>query len=123
MATILLVDDDELFRITVEQMLLKLGHGVVAASNGKEALRIYDCRTTQIVLTDLIMPDMEGLELIRELRQRDPYLKLIAMSGGGRNSADVYLPIAQTLGAVQTLVKPFSIEQLAASIQAILEPA
>jgi DNA-binding response OmpR family regulator len=117
---ILLVEDDEPFADMLQKTLIKAGYAVVSARNGQEALRLYDAQRPHLVLTDLIMAGMEGVELIIELRRRHPGVKIIAMSGGGRNSPDAYLPIAQLLGAARTLPKPFANPELLAAIQAVL---
>jgi DNA-binding NtrC family response regulator len=123
MARILIVDDDEIFGKVLEQTLRRQGYELVRAHNGKEALRHYNSRTIDLVITDLIMPDFEGIELIMELQRQDPGIKIIAMSGGGRSTLNDYLPIARRLGAIQTLAKPFSNEELMAAINATLGPA
>lgn len=110
--TIMVVDDDEHFARITERALTAFGYSVVPARNGVEALKLYHADTIQLVLTDLIMPDMEGVELIVTLRRLNPSVKVIAMSGGGRNNPAAYLPIAQRVGAMKTLAKPFSLEEL-----------
>ena len=117
---ILLVEDDEPFADMLQKTLIQAGYAIVRACDGKEALHLYDAQRPHLVLTDLIMPDMEGVELIIELRRRHPGVKIIAMSGGGRNSPGVYLSTAQLLGAARTLPKPFSNPELLAAIQAVL---
>jgi DNA-binding response OmpR family regulator len=119
---LLLVEDDEAFADMLQTALINAGYVVVLARNGKDALRLYDARPPTVVLTDLIMPGIEGIELITTLRRRYPGVKIIAMSGGGRNSPEAYLPIAQALGAAHTLPKPFSIPELIAAIEAIRAP-
>ena len=121
MKTILLVDDDELFGAMLEKTLIHFGYKVVRAHNGQEALDLYDARTVSLVLTDLIMPDKEGLELITELRRTNPAVKVIAMSGGGRNNPEVFLRAAQHLGALKILAKPFPQEALAKAVFECLE--
>ena len=120
MAKILLVDDNDTFRDMVDQMLRRAGYEVIGARDGKEALQLYDAQTVNLVVADLIMPDMEGIQLIMELRRRDAGVKIIAMSGGGRNSPEDYLPVARALGAVHTLAKPFSSDELSGAIQSII---
>jgi len=117
---ILLVEDDEPFADMLQKTLVQEGYAIVRACNGKEALRLYDAQCPHLVLTDLIMPDMEGVELIIELRRRHPSVKIIAISGGGRNPPGAYLPIAQRLGAARTLPKPFANPDLLAAIQVVL---
>ncbi len=123
MKTILLVDDDELFGDMLKKTLLHLGYTVLRARNGNEALQLYDPAVVDLVLTDLIMPDKEGIELILELRRAHPTVKFIAMSGGGRNSPEDYLDIARRLGAVTTLTKPFQQDELVEALRKALEPA
>lgn len=121
MKTILLVDDDELFADMVQKTLTKLGYAVLRARNGNEALQLYDPLKVDLVLTDLIMPDKEGLELISELHHAHPAVKIVAMSGGGRNTPEEYLPIARHLGAMKTLTKPFQQEALAKALAESLD--
>ncbi len=109
---ILLVDDDEHFAAMTQRALVAFGYTVVRARNGLEALQLYKADTTDLVLTDLIMPDMEGVELIVTLRRLNPAVKVIAMSGGGRNSPAAYLPIAQRVGAMKALAKPFTLDEM-----------
>jgi DNA-binding response OmpR family regulator len=120
MSKILLVDDDDLVANLLHKILTRAKHQVFRARDGAAALQLYDSRAVDLVLTDLIMPDMDGLELIRKLRQADPALKIIAMSGGGRNTSGSYLSIAQQMGAARTLAKPFSGEELVAAIETVL---
>ena len=85
MTKILLADDEDLFAIMIERSLIMFGYEVIRVRNGKEALNLYDPQAISLVVTDLIMPDMEGVELIVALRKVNPAVKVIAMSGGGRN--------------------------------------
>ena len=119
MTRILLVDDDELLRRMLRLTLIKMGHVVIEAVNGNEALRLCQTEPPDIVLTDLIMPEKEGIETIREMRQLHPDVKIIAMSGGGRGNAKDYLVVAKRLGAAHTLNKPFTNEELAGAIAAV----
>jgi DNA-binding response OmpR family regulator len=120
MAHILLIDDDELFRPMLRENLEEMGYMVTEARNGKEGLDKYASAPTDLVLTDLIMPEKEGIETIIELRKKWPGVKIIAMSGGGRVSAANYLKTAQRLGAECILSKPFSIDELDAAISKLL---
>ena len=107
MARILVVDDEEGIRTLIRNMLVREGHQVTTACDGVEALRVVDSQAVDLVITDLIMPEMEGVEMISELRRRFPAIKIIAMSGGGMGGAVDYLRLAKALGAGQTLAKPF----------------
>jgi CheY-like chemotaxis protein len=120
MPHILLIEDDDDVRNMLRKTLEVLGHTVAAASNGKEAIALYQTTPADIVLTDIIMPEKDGLETIRELRRNHPEIKIIAMSGGGRVSAKSYLPIAKMLGAAQILTKPFTHDQITAAINSVL---
>ena len=106
MGRILVVDDEEIIRFTLRQMLEKAGHEVVEAANGLEALKSFEELEVDLVITDIIMPEKEGIETIVELLRRRPELKIIAVSGGGRTHNLDYLQIAERFGANGTLAKP-----------------
>ncbi|WP_414665014.1 response regulator [Horticoccus sp. 23ND18S-11] len=116
MARILLVDDDELLRNVLALTLQKMGHVVVEARNGRDALELCAEGLPDLLFTDLIMPEQEGLETIATIRQLHPAVKIIAMSGGGRGDATDYLKSARLLGADRTLHKPFTQEAMARAI-------
>jgi DNA-binding response OmpR family regulator len=120
MASVLLVDDTPQLRTTIERLLKHAGHAVTTAANGAEALRELERGTFDVIVTDIVMPDMEGLELIRRVRKAQASLPIIAMSGGGRGSVDDYLALASTFGAAKTLQKPFPIETLTKAIDEVL---
>lgn len=117
MIQILLVDDDEAYRRVLAQHLKRAGLSVRNARNGKEAMNMVRESTPDIVITDLIMPDQEGLETIRQLRKEAPSVKIIAMSGGGRVDASDYLRVARGMGAHQALTKPFEVLTLLSAIE------
>lgn len=121
MASILLVDDDEQFRTMLSEVLKRAGHDVQEACNGSEATRMYRSHRTDLVITDLIMPDKEGLETIREIRQNDPGVRIIAMSGGGRNGNIDYLRMASMFGAQQVVDKPFAHREILEAVRRLLE--
>jgi len=112
MATILLIDDDELVRITVRQILESAGHTVVEARNGDEGLRVIATMQPDLIITDIIMPEKEGIETILEIRRRNTNIRIVAMSGGGQAQAMDFLPLARKLGADQILRKPFGPAEL-----------
>ena len=119
MAKILLVDDDHLFATMIQTALTRAGETVVRAKNGVEAMELFDA-SFDLVLTDLVMPEKEGMELIGELRRALPGVKIIAMSGGGRSLPGSYLRMAERLGAAVALHKPFSTDQLFRAVKAVL---
>ncbi len=120
MSTILVVDDDETFRRLLCQTLLCLGHEILAAAEGCEALKLHRQHTIDLVITDLIMPEKEGLETILELRRLQPNLKIIAMSGGGRILRVDCLQFARNLGANRTLAKPFKAQEVIEAVTSLL---
>lgn len=120
MATILLVDDDEQFRSMLAQVLTRAGYEVEQACNGNEALTSYLSHQADLVITDLIMPDKEGLETIREIRLTNPAARIIAMSGGGPNGLVSYLRVAAVFGAQMVLDKPFSHHEILTAVHQIL---
>jgi DNA-binding NtrC family response regulator len=121
MAKILVIEDDDSFRRVLVQMLSKAGFEVRQAGDGNQAIEVCSQFGPDLVLTDIIMPDKEGLETIQELLEICPTLKIVAMSGGGKFGPDSYLPLAQKLGAKAALQKPFMREDLISTITKVLE--
>jgi len=121
MARILVVDDDDQVRTLLQHMLERLGHEVVAATNGNEALRLYKQAPTDMIFMDLIMPGKEGIETITDFRREFPDAKIVAMSGGGRMGPENYLDLAKKLGAQRTMSKPFTFGQVQEMVEKILE--
>jgi DNA-binding response OmpR family regulator len=121
MERILLVDDDDMLAAMIVDITARAGYEVFRAKDGAEALEAFD-KSYDLVITDLIMPRTEGLELIRELRRLNADTPIIAMSGGGRNAPETYLPVAKLLGATVALSKPFSSQQLLAAIRSAVAP-
>jgi len=120
MSRVLLVDDDDLSRSTVQAMLSRMGHEVEAVGDGRAALQLCRAEPPALVITDLIMPATDGLELIQEIRKFAPSLPIIAISGGGRVNANEYLTVAQKFGAAVVLAKPFSNLELREAVSSAL---
>ncbi|MEW6298076.1 MAG: response regulator [Thermodesulfobacteriota bacterium] len=120
MTRILVIDDEPQVRAMLRQMLEREGYEVVEAEEGEEGLRRYQEQPVDLVITDILMPQKEGIETIRTLRRTNPGVKIIAISGGGRMSKLDLLPIAQTFGAVRTLAKPFERKELLEAVRAVL---
>jgi len=120
MATVLLIDDDDSVRTILGQTLKFLGHSVIEARNGVEGLKQFAKSGADLVITDLMMPEKEGLEVLMELRRTHPDLKVIAMSGGGRQGVGDNLRMAKYLGATKVLAKPASLEEFKAAILEVL---
>lgn len=110
--TILVIDDDEAVRHAIRRVIQEEGFAAVLAANGKEGLNLLDRVAPALVITDLIMPEKEGLETIIEMRKRKPELPIVAISGGGRVVEGDYLDIARSFGANEVLPKPFDPEEL-----------
>lgn len=122
MLRILVIEDDEFVRDAVRRMCEWLGHRVAEAPEGRAALRMEDADPADVILTDIYMPGMEGVETIREIRRRRPEAKVIAMSGGGGGlGPSDSLRMAQILGAQRTLLKPFDREELRVALEKVLE--
>jgi CheY-like chemotaxis protein len=120
MANILLVDDNvDLIRLQSDYLRGE-GHFVATAENGMIAMGQADLVAWDLVITDIIMPEKDGIEVIIEMRKRIPTVKIIAMSGGGRVSAKNYLELAGRLGADITLGKPFSGSDLMKAVNTLL---
>ncbi len=107
MARILVIDDEDDVRFTISHMLERHGHAVTVARNGGEGIAKQRATPFDIVITDLVMPEKEGIETIREILQEFPELPVVAMSGGGRKATSSYLDVAGFMGAAATLAKPF----------------
>lgn len=120
MATLLVIDDEEDFRVVVGDALSGRGHRVLLAKHGAEGLRIARNERIDLVLTDLVMPEKEGIETIRELREDFPALRIIAVSGGGRAGGELYLAMAAELGADFVLQKPFAMATMLENIDRLL---
>jgi len=120
MANILLVEDEEQLRSMLREVLQSAGHEVREAENGKIALNAFAAQPAELVITDLIMPEKEGLEIIRELKRGKTDVKIIAISGGGRNNAQDYLELAKRFGADHILAKPFSNREILEVIEKVL---
>ena len=104
---ILLVDDDVMVRETVKHILLSAAHDVVLAQDGKRALEAFAKSRFDLVVTDIIMPEKDGIEVIAEMRRLKPQVRILAISGGGRIGNTDFLQIAEKIGAAATIAKPF----------------
>jgi len=120
MIRILLIDDDALARDMLRQMLERAGYDVVEAANGREGLQQYQATAIDLIITDILMPDQDGLETILELRRLAPEAKIIAISGGGQSGLLDLLPVAAKLGAQRTLWKPLRRLELLAAIRQLV---
>lgn len=120
MAHILVIDDDEQVLNVVKEMLLIDDHSVETASNGELAFTLFKEQEFDLVITDLIMPEKEGLETIVDMRALRKDVPIVAMSGGGRIGPMDYLDTAKYIGANATLAKPFSRDELSQVVNKLL---
>lgn len=120
MARILLVDDEPLLRDSLTIALQRAGHTVTVAQNGAAALMLLAGKTFDVIVTDILMPDTDGLEMIIRIRKDSGNVRIIAMSGGGRTRNMNMLEFATSFGADAVLAKPFLPKQLIASVDDVM---
>jgi len=121
MARILIIDDDAQLLDMLRQTLERDGYEVVGASDGKAGLIRYRENPTDLIITDLIMPEKEGIETIIEIRRDFPDVKIIAISGGGRVDPGQYLSIAKSFGVQYTFAKPVERKELLKAVRALFK--
>jgi CheY-like chemotaxis protein len=121
MPGVLIVEDDKGLREMLKISLVRRKFTVIEAGNGKEAITHFKPSITDLVVTDLIMPEEDGLKVIIKLKELKPSIKIIAISGGGKAGPGSYLNLAKALGANAIYSKPFSISDLIAKIEELLE--
>ena len=120
MATILIVDDDPHTRSSIRRALELGGHTITEAPDGKVALRHFAGNPTELVVIDVYMPEMDGIEFLMRVREAFPEVKTLMISGGGSLPSENVLGAASMLGADRVLEKPFSLEELQEAVQAVL---
>ncbi|MEZ5549836.1 MAG: response regulator [Pseudomonadales bacterium] len=120
MSTILVVDDDTQVLEVMSEMLRLEGHTVAVAENGQQAVEQIRDHYFDLVITDLIMPEKEGLETIADIRRHHSRMPIIAISGGGRVGPTDYLETARFIGANATLAKPFGRQELISTVSHLL---
>lgn len=117
---ILVIDDDDQMRVLLRQVMEWAGFEVTEAEDGREGMQQQRRQPADLVITDLIMPEQEGMETIRLLKKEFPQTRIIAISGGGRIGPEAYLPAAQELGADRVFSKPFDVRELAGAVKELL---
>ncbi|MEW5757792.1 MAG: response regulator [Pseudomonadota bacterium] len=120
MARILVVDDDPQIRNLVQQILLRANHQIVLAENGAAALALCKQEAPDLVVTDMMMGGMNGIDFICALGREYPGLRAIAISGANQ-SADYYLAVAKLIGALKILKKPFTRDELLGAVEEVLQ--
>ncbi len=120
MARILVIDDEELARFTMREILESAGHEVTEANDGEQGVQRYRADPTDIIVTDIIMPKKEGVQVVIELKQDFPDLLIIAVSGGGRTKNLDFLKLAKDFGADKILAKPFTETEMNTAVRELL---
>jgi len=120
MARVLIIDDEDLLRETVRDMLEEAGHEVVEEADGAAGIRSFRESPAEIVITDIIMPKKDGIHTIWELKQMRPDVKIIAISGGVPGGPRSDLPLAESYGAQRTLQKPFTQAELLRAVSDVM---
>jgi len=121
MARILIIDDETQIRSMLRLMLERVGYEVIEAADGMEGIRQYRDNPTDLIITDLIMPNKDGIGMMIELKKEFPRVKIIAMSGGGVNRPEGYLDGAKKLGATRTLTKPIDRDKMLNAVKETLK--
>ena len=116
MSKILVIDDDGLVRETIVSLLRDVGYEVLAADDGATGMALFRSEQPDLVITDLIMPEQEGLQTITEMLKDKPNAKIIAISGAARVGKMDFLKIAEVLGAIDAIRKPFDPDQLLTAV-------
>ena len=111
MTKILVIDDDAVVRTTIEQILEVAGYQVLCAEDGVRGMAVFRDEAPDLIITDIIMPEQEGIQTIAEMRKEKPDAKILAISGGGRVANTDFLRIARALGAMGALAKPFDADE------------
>ena len=120
MTHILVIDDDTNIRLLVRHILEKDNHEVTEAIDGEEGIQVFEQNTPDLVITDIFLPGRDGHGTIEKLTREHPGVKIIAMTGHGTAENNEYLRIAESLGARQTLSKPFSVKDVLQAVHAAL---
>jgi DNA-binding NtrC family response regulator len=120
MPRILIIDDDHQFRLMLRRLLEKEDYEILEATDGNMGIDVYRHFPCDVVITDIIMPEKEGVETIVSLRKEYPDLKIIAISGGGRNAPCDYLMLAEKLGAQAIMEKPLDRTRLLAILEKMI---
>lgn len=121
MAHILIVDDDSSIRLLFKQFLEGEGYKVSLASDGQEGIALLKQQKPDLIITDILMPEMDGLEIVREVRKHHSSIPIIAISGGMRSGQINFLSHARTFGACRVFEKPISLAALLTAVKELLD--
>jgi DNA-binding response OmpR family regulator len=120
MARVLIIEDETALRVLMREVLEKAGYDVLEAVDGEQGMRLFSEQPCEVVITDILMPNKEGLETILELSEQAPDVKMIAISGGGVGLGDDLLDMAKDFGAQYALRKPISMKSLVKMVTELL---
>jgi len=120
MGTILIIEDDVVLRQALQSFFVKKGYTILIAPEGRTGLAVCNKTHIDIVITDIVMPEMEGLEIIITIRKKNPGIKIIAMSGGGQIGPEDYLEMAKKLGADRVLTKPIDFKTIYDTVENLM---
>jgi DNA-binding response OmpR family regulator len=123
MKKVLVIDDDAMVRASIVHILEDGGYEVLAAADGIRGMAAFHSEHPDLVITDIVMPDQEGIQTINEIRSANPSAKIIAISGSGRFGQADFLKMARRLGAADTIAKPFDSDELLSRVKACLAQA
>lgn len=122
MPRILVIDDNAMMREALRDMLNAAGYDTIDAEDGRTAPQIHARTPVDLIITDLFMPETDGLEIIHLFRRNYPEVKIIAISGGGSRGLVELLSVAQKMGASRVFMKPFDWDTLLSAVQELLQP-
>lgn len=120
MTSVLVIEDELMIQNLLGRLFEMEGYEVLKASDGKKGLDVFREHHADLIITDIIMPEMDGLEVTRTVREEDPDVKIIAISGGGRDAPENYLAMAEIFGANKTFCKPIDRTELLAAARNLL---
>ncbi len=121
MARILVIDDDKGIRNMLKVLLERAGHEITEAVDGREGIEKFRTNPTDLIITDVVMPEKDGIEVMLELKREFPGVRVIVISGGGVVPPEYYLECVKGLGAAYTLEKPFDVDVLLATVEMSLK--
>jgi len=120
---VMVVDDEPQIRNILRVILEQEGYTVAEAEEGEMALKLHEENPCKLMILDIVMPGMEGLETLMHLRKQYPDVKVIMMSGGGKSLTMSFLPAATKLGAVKTFQKPFVLDEMVTAVRELIGPS
>ena len=121
MTKILIIEDDTAVRACLESVISRAGYETATAADGRAGLQVFRSEPFDLVITDIIMPEKDGIETIMDMKREQKDLKVLAISGGGRAEPDNYLESARLLGADATMKKPFTHQEMLETIVKLLD--